>query len=305
MLAYWAIRVSVLLSRILPLEFRYFLGAGICHMVYLTWRDKRRNAVRNAQVVMDCSPQQAARVAKAAWRNYGRYLIDFLRLPAVTQEHIIANVDIVGWEHLDAALDAGKGAIFVTAHYGCWDFGPTAVDHRYPGRVYLAAETFHPQRLNDLIQGHRLAKGATIIPAENGARRMMRTVRHNNVLALVMDRPVHGQESGVSIEFFGRRTMVPAGAATLAILTGAPLLPGYVRRRRDGRYEGAIGLPIYPKAGDREAEVRRLTQAAMSALEVVIRERPAQWYMFRPFWPEVTSLVTPNISSNVALSIGG
>jgi hypothetical protein len=28
----------------------------------------------------------------------------------------------------------------------------------------------------------------------------------------------------------------------------------------------------------------------MAALERMIHERPAQWYMFRPFWPEAPAL---------------
>jgi len=86
--------------------------------------------------------------------------------------------------------------------------------------------------------------------------------------------------------FFGQRTMVPAGAATLALLTGAPIVPCYLRRVGH-RYEGRIDQPIPAvSTGDRAADVQRLTQQAMNAVERMVRERPAQWYMFRQFWPD-------------------
>jgi KDO2-lipid IV(A) lauroyltransferase len=97
--------------------------------------------------------------------------------------------------------------------------------------------------------------------------------------------------TAVPVTFFGRTTMVPAGAATLGLLTGAALLPGYLRRVRGGRYEAHIGMPLQAiSSGDREADVQRLTQHVMTALEAMISERPAQWYMFRPFWPALPAV---------------
>ncbi|GAC1397338.1 MAG: hypothetical protein NVSMB65_16300 [Chloroflexota bacterium] len=285
MVAYWVIRLAALLSRVVPLRVRYALGAAVCDLAYLVWVPKRRNTVRNARVVLG-SARRAPRVARASWRNYGLYLIDFLRLPVISREEILRSVHVVDWSGLDAALAAGHGAIFVTAHYGCWDMAPTLIDDRYPGRVYAAAETFEPARLNDLVQGHRLAKGLQVIPAETGTRQMIRVLRRNNVLALVVDRPVHGDEGGVEVTFFGRPTMVPAGAATLALLTGAPILPGYLRRVRGAHYESRMGDAIAPVAtGDRAADVQRLTQQFMAQIELMVRERPSLWYMFRSFWP--------------------
>ena len=286
MVAYWVIRVAALLSRVLPLGLRYALGVGACELAYLAWPSKRRSTIRNAQVVLAGRPQLARRVARASWRNYGRYMVDFLRMPVISREQIRACCTVADWSPLDAAMAQGKGALLVTAHYGCWDLASGLLDDRYPGRLYLAAESFSPPKLNDLVQAQRAAKGGQVIPAEKGVRQMMRVLRANNIMGLATDRPVHGAEQGVEVVFFGQRTMVPAGAATLALLTGAPIVPCYLRRVGD-RYEGRMDQLIPAvSTGDRAADVQRLTQQAMNAVERMVRERPAQWYMFRQFWPD-------------------
>jgi lauroyl/myristoyl acyltransferase len=39
-------------------------------------------------------------------------------------------------------------------------------------------------------------------------------------------------------------------------------------------------------AGDDPPELYRATQALADALGAVVAEDPAQWYMFRPVWPQ-------------------
>jgi KDO2-lipid IV(A) lauroyltransferase len=87
------------------------------------------------------------------------------------------------------------------------------------------------------------------------------------------------------VQFFGRRATVPAGAATLAAMTGAALVPCYLVRHRDGGYDGYILPPTTPAlSGDRAADIQRMTQSMFSALERIIACSPQYWYMFRDMW---------------------
>ena len=217
--------------------------------------------------------------------------MDVLRLPHTSQAEIVRRTRVQGWEHLDAALAAGKGAIFVTGHFGIWDYAPTTVAHRYPGRVYVVAETFASPHVDRLIQGQRAALGVTVVPMTN-VRQMLRVLRNKDILALLVDRPANGD--GVPISFFGRETRVPAGAATLAALSGAAIIPGYLFHHPDGDYDGGI-LPAVPPArsGNRATDVLQMTQGIFSALESIIAPRPHNWYMFRDLWPEEAPASAP------------
>ncbi len=285
---YPALRMAFALSRHVSPTWRRRLGALGGEAFYWGWPAKRRNTVRNMAIVLGESAdgngdgRRATAAARASLRNYGRYITDFFNLPNVPAMEIVRHTRAHGWEHLDRALETGKGVIFAGGHFGLWDYAPAAIADRYPGRVYIVAEPFTSPRVEALIQGQRAAQGATIIPMTN-VRAMVRALKGNNIVVLLVDRPVEGD--GVAVRFFGHPTVVPAGAATLAALTGAAILPGYFFRRPDGAFEGGILPPIVsPRSGNRASDVQRMTQEVFVALESIIRRSPAHWYMFRDMW---------------------
>jgi len=287
---YHALRIAFALARYVSPAWRRRLGALGGEAFYWGWSAKRRDTVRNMAVVMEHGHgrgkgddgRRASAAARASLRNYGRYVTDFFNLPNVPSHEIIGHSHVQGWEHVDQALQAGKGALFVTGHFGLWDYASAVVAGHYPGRVYVVAEPFSSPKVDTLIQGQRAAQGITVIPMSN-VRAMVRTLKSNNILGLLVDRPVEGD--GVTVEFFGRPATVPAGTATLAALTGAPILPTYFMRCPDGTFEGDILPPIVPPTtGDRAAIVRQLTQDIFTALEAIIQRSPTHWYMFRDMW---------------------
>jgi len=170
----------------------------------------------------------------------------------------------------------------VGGHVGLWDYAPGVVARRYPGHMYLLVEPFASPRVEGLIQGQRAAQGSSIIQMTD-IRGIVRALRGNGIVAVLIDRPV--EDDGVPVTFFGRPAMVPGGAARLASLTGAALIPCYFRRGIRGGYESKLYPPIeMSRTRDRAADVRRTTQQLLDILEGIIRERPEDWYMFRDFW---------------------
>lgn len=284
---YLALRVAFALSRHVPLAWHGRLGALGGEVFYWCWAAKRRNTVRNMAIVLGDPGEggggrRAAAAARASLRNYGRYVTDFFNLPNLQSAEIVRRTRVYDWVHLDRALEAGKGVIFAGGHFGLWDYAPAVMADRYPGRIYVVTEPFSSPKVEALIQGQRAAQGSTVIPMTN-VRAMVRALKGNNIVVLLVDRPVEGD--GVTVDFFGRLTTAPAGTGTLAALTGAAVLPGYFLRRADGDFEGGILPPIaLPRSGDRAADIGRITQATFIALEGIIRRSPAHWYMFRDMW---------------------
>ena len=67
-----------------------------------------------------------------ALRSYSRYWLETFRLPKMDNAEVVARVDAtaIGVEHLDAALDRGRGAVVALPHMGNWDVaGLWLVDH--------------------------------------------------------------------------------------------------------------------------------------------------------------------------------
>lgn len=235
--------------------------------------------------MLDLPPndRRVARVARAAFANYGRMLVDFVLLDSLAPADLGERVTLGGREHLDAALEGGRGCIMAAPHLGSWDIGGSfAGVLGYP--IAAVAETF-PGSLDEAVVAARRAYGLHVIPLGRPAVAAITTALASNwIVALVCDLP---QGPGVEVEFFGRRATVPSGPGALAIKTGAALLPACVYRTGPGRYH--VHLEPALEAGavspaSRRTEATALMQRVVRCFEIFIRERPEQWYAFRPLF---------------------
>ena len=290
---YWFTRGSSELARLTPRTIRHGLGAVIGVGSYLGWRSKRKVTQQNMSIVTGrpVSDPYVRHLAYASWRNYGRYAADFINFANVDMDIIEPTIrdmtkGVSRWqEYLEYALQAGRGAVITTAHFGNWDIAG-AVNARYTP-LFAVAETFNDARLNSYLQNLRVEKGISILPMEGSARRILRVLQQNKCVAFVVDRPLEA-EQGVPVTFFGQKTYVPGGPAALALKSGAAIMPGYVWYGHHQQFYLRVFPPIFPqerKGTEKNEEVVRLTQYIYASLEEMVREWPSQWYMFRPFWP--------------------
>lgn len=190
-----------------------------------------------------------------------------------------------GVEHMDAALEAGRGCVAVIPHMGNWDVaGHWLAAHGRP--IAAVAEVLQPPRLFELFLRHREELGMRIVPLAEGThvgQRLAGLLAENWVVALVADRDLSGR--GVEVEMFGATRRVPAGPALLSITSGAPLLICSSYTTPDG-WLVRIGAPLeIERTGDTRADVRALTREMARGFERAIAAKPPDWHMFQPGWP--------------------
>ncbi len=103
----------------------------------------------------------------------------------------------------------------------------------------------------------------------------------------MIDCPNQTSRKGVRVKFCDRLTRVPAGAATLALRTGAKVIPCSLVQLPDKTFLGLIQPYIpFQTSGNLSQDVQDLTQHIVNSLEEFVRQYPDQWYMFRHMWPE-------------------
>ena len=113
---------------------------------------------------------------------------------------------------------------------------------------------------------------------------VLKALKAGHVLALLCDRDIEG--TGVEVEFFGERTTLPAGPATLALRTGAALLPTAVYFEGDGHFARVEAPLVVERSGGRlRDDIVRVTQQIATALEGLIARAPDQWHLQQPNWP--------------------
>jgi phosphatidylinositol dimannoside acyltransferase len=126
-----------------------------------------------------------------------------------------------------------------------------------------------------------------VVPlGSDAAATVMTALRNNHIVCLVSDRDLMG--GGPEVDFFGERTTLPGGAATLALRSGAPIVPTgvYFTDRVDGHFAWVRPpIPVERSEGRLRDDVARITQTVAGELETLIRREPFQWHLFQPNWP--------------------
>jgi KDO2-lipid IV(A) lauroyltransferase len=183
---------------------------------------------------------------------------------------------------LSAALGAGGGLIVGTAHFGAWDAAAPllARDFARPVLVVMAPEP--DARARSLHDGVRERAGVRVLhvgahPAD--ALPLLHHLRDGGVVAVQLDRAPPGGRV-LDVPFLGGLMSMPAGPFALAALSGAPLLPVFVRRAGRLEYEvgGGPAIRLPRRAG--HAELSAAAALAARELERSVRACPTQWFDF-------------------------
>jgi KDO2-lipid IV(A) lauroyltransferase len=283
-LGYLALRAGVGLVGLLPAAAARGLGRGYGWFWHLAAGGRRRMAERHMRRVLGEGADVKA-AGKAVMISYGRYWTEaFWARPRRVPE-MRRNTTVEGLEFMTAARDAGKGMIFALPHVGNWEVAaPVAVGVGIS--VVAVAERLNNQRITDWFTKMRAGFGIEIVHATGSGevmRQLEKALEDNRGVALLADRDLKGR--GVEVDFFGERTTLPPGPATLALRTGAPILPVASYFRPSGhRLEITSPIPI-PETGSRAEKIQAITQTLAHRMEKMISNDPQQWHLVVPNWP--------------------
>jgi lauroyl/myristoyl acyltransferase len=231
-------------------------------------------------------PALVHRWSRRSYREYGRYWVDGARLPYTTPTDLVARwrFEHGGEQIIRDAMAQGRGVIMALPHVGSWEWGGAwlAVEDM---PMTAVVERVEPEPLFEWFVTQRAAMGLTAVPLGEGSSAViLKTLKAGGVVGLVSDRDLVG--NGTEVEFFGEKTTLPGGAATLALRTGAVLLPVIVYSGPGSWHTGSVHAPLdTARRGPLRADVQRLTQELATIFEQGIIRRPEQWHLFQPNWP--------------------
>ncbi len=221
-----------------------------------------------------------------AFDSYARYYMESFRLPNLSKRTVDRAFTVDGFGHITAALELGNGCIFALPHMGGWEWaGRWMTDQGY--KLTVVVEALEPPELFEWFSDLRKELGMTVVPTgPKAGPAVLRALRDNEIVCLLCDRDI--ERNGVEVEFFGERTTLPAGPATLGLRVGSPILP--VGCYYTSAYNGHHALVRPPLTAVRQGgglrdDVARITQVLARELEFLIRRAPEQWHLFQPNWP--------------------
>jgi Kdo2-lipid IVA lauroyltransferase/acyltransferase len=279
-------RIAVFFALRIRLERAYNIAAMV-GKVYSFFSFKDAHAVYDnlKTIFPNISRKEAASIAKEAFANFCKYLVDFFRAPLLDKTFIEKNVKIEGLKYLDESLDKKHGVILVSAHLGNWELA-AGIFAKIGYDLNAVVLSHRHKNVNDFFIQRRHMLGVKAIPFGSALRRCFKCLSENRVLALVGDRDYF--DNGVQVLFFRKKTIIPKGPAVLSLRFGSPIVPVFMIRNDDDTFRLRLYPPIeYRHSGDKDKDIRLLTLAYLKIIEDVIREYPSQWYVFRRFWERI------------------
>jgi KDO2-lipid IV(A) lauroyltransferase len=197
-------------------------------------------------------------------------------------------IEIEGWEHVETAARRGQGVIVFSAHFGNWEWGAVLLAARGLC-VRVVALDHGSARVTRLFAEHRASHAVGTLPVRGSSFAIMKALHRGEVVCLASDREVTGQ--GVVARFFDQPTRVPRAAASLAIRTGASLIPAFMLRTGPSEFRAIFQPPIAHEDLSEEERTERLVDRYLRVIERQVRSHPEQWCVFEPIWdaPEPSS----------------
>ena len=193
-------------------------------------------------------------------------------------ERLRGVLDIQGQENLDAALAKGRGVIALSFHLG--NFVLLSAAMAAAGcPVHTLVRFLDDERLNNLVLHHSRAFFTELMPSlprREAVKKILGALRDNGAVMMLADNLKRGE---LETTLFGQPVRTARGFVSLALRTGAAVLPVYLVRG----HSGGLQLVIEPememvRTGEMGADLAANTDRIMRLLEELVRRYPDQWY---------------------------
>ena len=269
------------LCRALPRPVALGVGAAIGE---LGWRLRIRRALvlaNIAQALPALPPRGARRLAAQAARNFGRSVIEIIRVAGGDRRRLDGLVAFAGLDELAAATAAGAGAIVVTPHLGPWGLYITALSTSGLPAALLAGRQHNP-RVDAFILGIPGTVVRMISKGPAAPRDVLRCLREGRVVMMVADQT--SGPRGDQVPFFGRVASTLPLPAAIVVRHGTPLFALAGHRIAGGRHEVRLWRLTTPAEGS-EADRRLALSAAINeAFAEAILANPEQYFWYHHRW---------------------
>ena len=270
------------------------LGRGLGRLLYaLGFRRKIVAGNLSLALGKELSAVELQRLMAEFYGNLGLTFLEIARNFSLTREEMRKEMRFSPEQkaRLSKLAAQGKGAVMISGHIANWELlGMGAAAHG--NRVAIVVKKMNNALSQALVERRRASTGLEIIYSGRTLEKMKAVLKEGKFIGFMMDQNVTGTK-GIRTEFFGVPAATIRGLASLVRETGTPVIPICSYRLPDGTHEFFLGeeLPYLRDESLPEGSPERLlreewlnTQQYQSAIERMVRAKPAQWLWIHRRW---------------------
>ncbi len=285
MIAYYLFRFFETCFLALPDKLQRALILGLAKLAF--WIDAKHRKIIKANLDLtikhELSTQQYDSILKFCHKNLALVLLQVLRSSRLSIEELQKSVTFENRHYLDDAIKKGKKIIIVSAHYGNWELGATAV-----GALIHPITSIHKKMNNkyfdDYLLQSRTKFNMTMIEKKGAIKHLVKALKNNQIVTMMIDQNVNPKD-GIYVDFLGAKATQTAAPAFLARKFDALIIPVLIHTTPEKENVISILKPIItPKTDDEEKDIFESTQAQADMLADVIRSHPEPWFWCHKRW---------------------
>lgn len=231
----------------------------------------------------------------AYYQHLARVLVESLHSTDYSEAEFRDRVVLEQMEVISEALAAGRGVVFLTGHFGNWEWLARRAAIEWGGLAVLYNRP-HDDALDKLLVKLRSEADMTLIDYTD-TRGLIRWLRKGRILGITMDQePLTGAEA----QLFGRPALTHTGPFRLARLARSVVVTGFCHRVRAGCYR--TRFEPFPLAGAEADERTLLIEATEfnARLEQAVRRNPDQWLWTHRRWKRSWKLRSNQVQQDPA-----
>ena len=269
----------------LPLRFNWKLAEVFGRLWFQVDRKHRQIALNNLKIAWgdELSESQRRTIARKNFVHLAQVLLELPYLRKLTPDRLEGFVSFQGLENFSNALQKGRGVLLLASHFGNWELMALAFSLCYRP-INIVVRPLDIPFLDTLISEIRTRGGNQLIPKKGSVRKMLRLLAAGDVVALLLDQNPAWYE-GVFVPFFNEIACTNKALSTIALRTGAPVIPAFNIRQPDGSYR-IVGEPevVLQRSGDKTRDIEENTAKFNRIIESYVRRYPEQWFWVHQRW---------------------
>ena len=283
---WFGFKIGCAVIRVCP-EAVFRLSNGLARVGFCLFRGFRTRSIANIRIALGdrLSASEIDGVARQSLRNFLRACVEIGVAVDSSDDKIKAEIPVVGRDYLDAALAKGKGVLLLSAHLGNFFLvGCRVAVDGVP--AFVLVNQPRDGRFAELMDQYRLEVRQKTIharPRHRALRELTEVLRRNQVAVVIADEYRRG--SGIEVPLFGKTVIARRGPVSLALRTGAAVVPAYMVRQADDSLRLVIEPELELERGQRNTEaIRENTIRITRWLERTVRSYPEQWNWMNLHW---------------------
>ncbi len=265
---------------LLPITGVFRLGWKLGTLAYFVAWPYRRLVLHNLRIAFGRkkSPAELRVLARRHFATLGANLLSSIKLPRLSREEILSLVTIEGLETLQAGNAVRSGFVMVINHIGSWEMFAQLSPIVFGCPVGTIFQALSNRHIDTEVRRDRARLGLQLFERKEGFIQACQFMREGGAVGVLVDQ--HAGDAGQWCPFFGRLASTSTLAATLALRTGAWLVPAAVYADGVARWRCSILPQMKPLGQTAEQITVRINQI----LERQICAQPEDWFWVHNRW---------------------